>query len=165
MIWQRVLLHAERSQRVVLEQLGENRCRVQIDGESYDLEVIRRAPGMVEFIYQGRSHVAHGGMVGDQLQVRKAGHTWTFGVAERQGSAARVDDSGEVHAPMTGTILQVLVAKGQSVEAGQPLVLLTAMKMEHRLDASIAGVVVELQAEAGANVDQGHLLVRIEPVE
>lgn len=165
MIWQREIEYAGRSQRVVLKQLGENRYQVQIGDDVHELVVTRRAAGMVEFSHAGQSYVALGGMVGDKLQLRMAGETWMLGIEERQRSAGQTDDSGEVHAPMTGTILQVLVAEGDKVESGQPLVVLSAMKMEHRLEAQIAGVVSRLDAEEGANVDQGHLLVRIVTVE
>jgi biotin carboxyl carrier protein len=64
---------------------------------------------------------------------------------------------------MTGTVLQVLCRVGEQVAAGRTLVVLTAMKMEHRLAAGVAGKVVELLAQEGAAVEQGRLLVRVEP--
>ena len=64
---------------------------------------------------------------------------------------------------MTGTIQKVLRKKGDAVAAGDVLIVLTAMKMEHKLSAAIAGVLVELNAEAGQAVESGALLARVEP--
>jgi 3-methylcrotonyl-CoA carboxylase alpha subunit len=66
---------------------------------------------------------------------------------------------------MPGRIIAVEVAQGQSVTKGQKLLTLEAMKMEHSLTAPIDGVVAELNAETGAQVQVEALLARIEAVE
>ena len=58
---------------------------------------------------------------------------------------------------------QVLVAEGEPVEAGAPLVVLEAMKMEHTVAAPCAGVVSQLGAHAGAQVSDGELLAVVAP--
>jgi len=63
---------------------------------------------------------------------------------------------------MTGTVLKVLVRPGDTVRADQSVVLLTAMKMEHSLEAGASGVVAEVEVEEGQNVEQGMILVRID---
>lgn len=67
-------------------------------------------------------------------------------------------DGGQV-APMPGKILVVGVAIGDQVEAGQVLVLMEAMKMEHQITAPAAGEVTEVMVEVGEQVDNGALLV------
>ncbi|MFN2489599.1 MAG: biotin carboxylase N-terminal domain-containing protein [Actinomycetota bacterium] len=77
-------------------------------------------------------------------------------------SAARAGGSlGYLVAPMQGTILEVLVGPGDEVEAGQPIVVLEAMKMETTLVAPIAGMIVALDAAAGATTAAGRVLARI----
>ena len=77
------------------------------------------------------------------------------------------DDSqaGALIAPMPGKVLRVLVAVGDTVEAGQGLVVVEAMKMENELAASGAGVVESVAVAAGDNVDKGALLVSVAPAE
>ncbi|HEV2365224.1 MAG TPA: biotin carboxylase N-terminal domain-containing protein [Caulobacteraceae bacterium] len=70
---------------------------------------------------------------------------------------------GIVRSPMPGRIAQVAVRVGEAVCAGQTLVVLEAMKMEHALAASLDGVVAELLVEPGRQVGEGALLVRVEP--
>jgi biotin carboxyl carrier protein len=66
---------------------------------------------------------------------------------------------------MTGTVLDVRCKAGDAVAADQTLVVVSAMKMEHKLTAGIAGTVVEVAAAAGATVEQGAVLVVVEPGE
>jgi 3-methylcrotonyl-CoA carboxylase alpha subunit len=69
---------------------------------------------------------------------------------------------GNILSPMPGRIIAVEVAAGQTVTKGQKLLTLEAMKMEHSLTAPFDGVVAELNATAGAQVQVEALLVRIE---
>jgi 3-methylcrotonyl-CoA carboxylase alpha subunit len=66
---------------------------------------------------------------------------------------------------MPGRIIAVEVAVGDAVVKGQKLLTLEAMKMEHSLTAPFDGVVAELNAEAGAQVQVDALLVRIQPAD
>ncbi|MFT4626415.1 MAG: acetyl/propionyl-CoA carboxylase alpha subunit [Myxococcota bacterium] len=76
------------------------------------------------------------------------------------GLAAEVP--GSCVAPTPGTVTAVHVAVGDAVEAGDKLVTVEAMKMEHTLTAPDDGTVVEVRVEAGEAVDGGTLLVRLE---
>ena len=70
--------------------------------------------------------------------------------------------SGDVKAPMPGKVLQVLVQPGVSVEEGQPLLVLEAMKMENMIKAVASGVVSEVPISEGQAVEKGALLVGFE---
>jgi acetyl-CoA/propionyl-CoA carboxylase, biotin carboxylase, biotin carboxyl carrier protein len=70
--------------------------------------------------------------------------------------------SGDLVAPMQGTILKVLVSKGQEVEAGETLVVLEAMKMETVISAHSAGTVVDLLVAPGDTAGAGQVLVVVE---
>jgi propionyl-CoA carboxylase alpha chain len=66
--------------------------------------------------------------------------------------------AGSLTAPMPGTVLRLAVAAGDRVEAGQPLLALEAMKMEHVISAPVAGTVAELPVAAGSQVAAGAVL-------
>ncbi len=85
-------------------------------------------------------------------------HTWD---APRIADAA---GSGIVNAPMDGAVIAVEVEPGEVVAAGQVLVVMEAMKMEHTLRAGIDGTVQEVRAQRGDQVKGRQLLVTIEPV-
>ncbi|HEX9259771.1 MAG TPA: biotin/lipoyl-containing protein, partial [Acidimicrobiales bacterium] len=69
---------------------------------------------------------------------------------------------GEVEVPMQGTIVKVLVAVGDEVEAGQTVVVLEAMKMENQIAAEKSGTVKEVRVNAGDTVGTGDVVVVIE---
>ena len=81
----------------------------------------------------------------------------------RGGGSGAGGGSGEVRTPMQGTVVKVLVAVGDAVEAGEPVVVLEAMKMENNLLAGCAGTVSEVRVAAGDLVGGGDLAVMIEP--
>ena len=64
-------------------------------------------------------------------------------------------------APMPGKILEVKVADGQTVEAGELLLVMEAMKMEHRIVAPTDGVVARVNFSVGDQVQQGDVLVEM----
>ncbi|MGZ4678904.1 MAG: acetyl/propionyl/methylcrotonyl-CoA carboxylase subunit alpha [Ilumatobacteraceae bacterium] len=70
--------------------------------------------------------------------------------------------AGSTTAPMPGSILRVLVDVGDAVVAGQPMLAMEAMKMEHQIVSPVAGDVAEVFVKAGQQVDSGQPLVRIE---
>ena len=70
---------------------------------------------------------------------------------------------GELRARMHGRIASLAVAEGERVRAGQTLLSIEAMKMEHRIDAPTGGRVAAIAVSVGAQVSPATLLVRIEP--
>ena len=70
--------------------------------------------------------------------------------------------TGNIAAPMQGTIVKVLIAVGDKVEAGQAILVLEAMKMENHINAEGAGVVKEIRVAEGDTVGSGDVLVVLE---
>jgi acetyl-CoA/propionyl-CoA carboxylase, biotin carboxylase, biotin carboxyl carrier protein len=79
----------------------------------------------------------------------------------RGGGAGSAASGDSVTAPMQGTVVKVAVTEGQSVEAGDLIVVLEAMKMENPVNAHKSGVVTGLAVEAGAAITQGTVLAEI----
>jgi len=76
-------------------------------------------------------------------------------------AASSLAGAGSVVAPMQGTIVKVLVEVGQHVKAGDPVVVLEAMKMENQLQADKAGAVTSVNVKPGDKVGSGDVLVVI----
>ncbi len=119
---------------------------------------------------------------GDDFQPAAHGREWTADVAEhgvvvsdaerrwvflrerrRRGGGNRSRSAGGnvVRAPMPGTMIEILVAVGDEVEAGQTLAVMEAMKMEHLLTAPNTGVVSGIHTSAGASVDEDAVLIEL----
>jgi biotin carboxyl carrier protein len=73
-----------------------------------------------------------------------------------ESSAAAIP--GSLTAAMPGSVVRVLVAEGDVVAAGQPMVVLEAMKMEHTIAAPAAGTVTSVAVAVGSQVETGSLL-------
>ena len=78
------------------------------------------------------------------------------------GTVAAGAGSGTVMVPMQGTIVKILVAVGETVEAGQTICVLEAMKMENAINTEKAGVVKEIRVTEGASVGGGDVVAIIE---
>ena len=89
---------------------------------------------------------------GATLWVGREGAAWP--VVELSADRSRTAAAGEadLRSPMPGTVIAVYVAKGATVEAGTPLLVVEAMKMEHTIRAPHAGTVTELAVRAGQQV-------------
>ncbi len=98
---------------------------------------------------------------GAQTHVSLGGAGRVFVEPDPIAEAAAASD-GTLRAPLAGTVLAVHVEEGQLVTAGQLLVTVEAMKMEHRIEASMDGVAREVTAVAGAQVTGGQQLLQIE---
>lgn len=162
--FQREFTHDGARLRVACKHLAGDRYSVHVGDRAIEVEARALPDGRVRFWWDGQVFEAASASVGKQLQVRVAGHTWSLLPAHGR-SASASEAGGVIEAPMTGTITLVKVAVGDAVGKGDTLVVLTAMKMEHKLVAGIDGTIAELRAVAGATVDQGALLVRIEATE
>jgi acetyl-CoA/propionyl-CoA carboxylase biotin carboxyl carrier protein len=77
------------------------------------------------------------------------------------GGAGGGGGDGTISAPMQGTIVKVLVAEGDTVEPGQSVLVLEAMKMENHINAERAGTVSEIRIKAGDTVGTGDVLLVI----
>ncbi|NBW74391.1 MAG: acetyl/propionyl/methylcrotonyl-CoA carboxylase subunit alpha [Sphingomonadaceae bacterium] len=94
-----------------------------------------------------------------------AGFARRYTLERSEGTGHHSAHDGDILSPMPGKIIAVEVSQGQSVTKGQKLLTLEAMKMEHTLVAPFDGVVAELAAVAGAQVQVEALLARIESAE
>ena len=83
-------------------------------------------------------------------------------------SPAKIDQSvrsgsaSPLRSPLPGVILEVKVREGDTVKAGQPLMILEAMKMENNIDAHQSGVVKSIDKRQGDSVLEGDILLTIE---
>jgi acetyl/propionyl-CoA carboxylase alpha subunit len=78
----------------------------------------------------------------------------------RKGAGA---SDGRLVAPMNGRVVAVNAKVGETIGAGQALVVLEAMKMEHGLDFPFSLKIKAIHVKAGAQVAPGNLLIEFEP--
>ncbi|MBK1678081.1 3-methylcrotonyl-CoA carboxylase [Rhodospirillum rubrum] len=120
---------------------ADGALEIEIDGRTSRAVVLRQA-GLLKVIH------------GDTL--------YSLGLAEGIDAAAE-EEVGGLSAPMPGRIVAVLVAVGDGVERGQPLLVLEAMKMETTITAPAGGRISAIGVAAGDQVEEGRVLAVIEP--
>ncbi len=99
----------------------------------------------------------------DHLYVQALRGTADFVVVPRFEVRHALVEAGGLNAPMSGLVLDVRVDVGERVVAGQTLVVMEAMKMEHVVSAPSAGTVREVLVQKGQQVDGGAALLSIDP--
>ncbi|MFE3514642.1 acetyl/propionyl/methylcrotonyl-CoA carboxylase subunit alpha [Streptomyces sp. NPDC059166] len=101
---------------------------------------------------------------GDRVHVDTASGSYAFTVLPRFTDPTGRPEPGSLLAPMPGTVVRLAdgLAPGSPVEAGQPLVWLEAMKMEHRVLAPASGTLTALHAAPGLQVEVGALLAVVQ---
>ncbi|HDS1737493.1 acetyl/propionyl/methylcrotonyl-CoA carboxylase subunit alpha [Pseudomonas sp. BP8] len=136
-------------QAVALERSAPSPLRLEGEQLCVDLDGMRRR------------HLAV--RRGETLYLRWGGDTHAVSAFDAIGQAqASHGHQGGLSAPMNGSIVRVLVAPGQVVEAGTALVVLEAMKMEHSIRAPEAGTVQAVFCQEGDMVSEGTVLVEVE---
>ncbi|HEY2893031.1 MAG TPA: biotin/lipoyl-containing protein, partial [Pirellulales bacterium] len=147
-------------------QFGRGGLKIQINGEPLadascelvDSNCIRLCVGGVERTYRV-THVENTFCVDSSLGASEFAELPRFPVPGQQLTA------GSLIAPLPGIVHEVRVRPGDSVAAGDILLVLDSMKVFHRITAPHAGQVAEVRVAAGVQVDQGALLVVIDVSE
>ena len=127
------------------ERLGEGRLLIETENERLAVTVEARADGL-RVVWPGHA-----------VRIEPGGPPSIAAT----GSTAAAAGARILTAPLAGVIVRVLAAEGDDVAAGQPLVLIEAMKMEHSVEAPVAGRVARLARVAGDRVQAGDLLVEL----
>jgi 3-methylcrotonyl-CoA carboxylase alpha subunit len=116
--------------------------RVNLDGERIEFAVVRET-GSISLAWQEQSF---------RFELPVAVH-------DAEGDAA---SAGHPRAPMSGAVVAVSVVPGDKVEAGDSLMVIEAMKMEHAIVAQAAATVNEILFAVGDQVEEGETLVILE---
>lgn len=103
--------------------------------------------------------------LGDEIHVGSASSSTVLKRVPRFADPADAVASGSLLAPMPGTVVSVAVGVGDTVSAGQPVLVLEAMKMQHTVSAPHAGVVTEIDVKPGVQVAAGEVLAIVEGEE
>ena len=102
---------------------------------------------------------------GDQVYVDSARGSVALTAVPRFPEPGSVVEKGSLLAPMPGAVIRLGAALGDAVAAGQPLVWLEAMKMEHTITAPVDGILTQLEVTVGQQVEVGAVLARVETAE
>jgi 3-methylcrotonyl-CoA carboxylase alpha subunit len=146
---------------ITLEPQPDGRFRARIGDRTLTVAA-RKIDGGWLLSLDGRQVPVYTAAQGGERWAHAGGTTYTLSVAQSGRRRAASAGGGDLTAQMPGQVREVFVAAGDVVAAGQPLLLLEAMKMEIRVTAATDGRVRRVLVAAGAVVDRGQRLVEME---
>ncbi len=154
-----------------------------IDDEHYDLNVLEvgncyhlslgdihyevkacLSGDLLSLVIDGHKLSVHGNLDGDKLALFYQGEQFECIRHRQTFTDTNENNEGSLSAPMNGAVVAVLVEEGQEVTAGQALVIMEAMKMEHTISAPCDGKVSSIFYADGDMVSEGADLIAIEPL-
>ena len=134
-------------------------------GKDEKFSVLSVREGGIDALIDGVRHHFEVRQHGDHYYVRSSLGQRTIKRLSRFPQAAASGHHQAANSPMPGQVLRIVVAPGQQVKIGDPLVVLEAMKMEQTVKAAIDGVVGAILVKPGEVVAPGQTLVEIESLE
>jgi biotin carboxyl carrier protein len=163
---------AGKTRTVEIEDIGDNQIRAAVDGREQRIDFRSQGPGILSWL-RGTAVVTAfvdgalpkltvtvgGQALAVEIVDAHAAHAAHAAVAVRSG--AKVGRLG-VRAPIPGRLAKILVQVGAVVKAGQPLVVVEAMKMENEIRSPRDGTVGAISCAEGASVEAGQELVSLE---
>jgi len=146
-----------------LERAGD-RWRCTLDGRAFEADAVEVAPGTYSILIEGTSLEVRVEPRAAGLSVTVAGREYAPAIRNprqwrrRGGAAVEAEGQQQVIAPMPGKVVRVLVKQGETVEAGQGVVVVEAMKMQNEVRAPKSGKVERLLVSENQAVAAGEVL-------
>jgi geranyl-CoA carboxylase alpha subunit len=157
-VWPVTLEHRGEIRTFELQAATAGRVRV---GE-VELAVRREASDRIRIEHDGVWRTATFVREGAALHLQLDDEAFSFHEPDPAEASAAVAGGGNVVAPITGRVVAVAARAGDEVAAGQTLVVLEAMKMEHRVEAPRAGRMATVSVAVDDQVDGGQVLCTLE---
>lgn len=148
-----------------------NFAKILVDGREYDIDIVEVEQDVYSVLLNGLSFNVEL-IPGDNHKTFTV-NTYKFSYdaeiidAEAKYQKNRLkgmslDDANTIVAPMPGKVVKVLAKIGDTVEQGETVIILSAMKMESEFKAKTSGIIKELRVQEGDTVDGKQVLVVIE---
>jgi biotin carboxyl carrier protein len=157
----------EKQHRLELNK-GENGFLCKLDGEEIQVDAVMPRRDVLSIVIEGQAYEVK------REQGREDLHLWVKSarypvqlrdprsLRSRRAGAGEAAGPRKMTAPMPGKVVRILVEEGATVEAGQGVVVVEAMKMQNELKSPKNGTVQKITTKEGATVNAGDVLAIIE---
>jgi acetyl-CoA carboxylase biotin carboxylase subunit len=143
-------------------QIGAGAYRARVFDSTVTAQVLSSDPdGVIRIEIDGVQRTFKIADAGDELYIDSSQGSRVIKRPPRHPMSHAAPEHASANSPMPGKVLKILVKAGQKVSAGDPLIILEAMKMEHTMRAALDGIVESVLVIDGEVVGPGQLLVRI----
>jgi biotin carboxyl carrier protein len=155
--------------RIVELDRDADRWKITLDGRPVDVDAVEIDPNTFSLLLEGQSFEVRATQSQDgMLKLQTGLQEFTAEVADprawrgRRHGVLEVEGRQQVVAPMPGKVVRVLVKAGDTVEAGQGLLVVEAMKMQNEIRSPKGGTVERLHVKEGQPVNAGEVLAWVE---
>jgi biotin carboxyl carrier protein len=163
-------LHGHTEQVAVqVEDKGNGKLILELGGKRHEVDALALEHGAVSLLVDAHVYDVEFDDVGEEVQVEVRGDVFRVDVADERAWRLRAGATGlklegpvTLTAPMPGKVVRVLVKQGETVQEGQGLVVVEAMKMENELKSPKAGTVTEVFAREGSPVEANAKLLTVQ---
>jgi geranyl-CoA carboxylase alpha subunit len=162
--WRGGVLHLARdgSRHEAVLAFDGSSARVKVDGAAAGIEPVDDDGQTIRLRIDGHTRPFRYFFEGATLHLDDGGAVYRFeDVTYAPAETSSAGSDGVVRAPMNGLLRAIDVSEGMAVTAGQPVAILEAMKMEHRILAPIDGIISSVSVGAGVQVAARDVLLRI----
>ena len=141
----------------------ENGLSLFLGDESYEVSDIEISTAVIEFTLRRYTIKYEYEQENEIVRVFDNGGIFDFELQENYEQRDNTEiNEGKVIAPITGTVVKILKKNGQMVSAGEPLIIIEAMKMEYELKAPKAGRIKKMKVKTKEIINQNDILVEID---
>lgn len=140
-----------------------------LDGQPVEADAVQLSPHTISVLLGGQSFEIHLSRAADgKIKLQCGPHEYSAEVLDarawrgRKHGPLEIEGRAEILAPMPGKVIRLLVAAGDTVEAGQGLLVVEAMKMQNEIRSPKSGKVGRLLAKEGQNVNAGDVLAWVD---
>jgi len=161
----------DRHSQVELVSRDENRVKIKIDDAIHEVDIIQVEEGVYSILLNGKSYIVELTEGGSAKMYRAStlGHQYELEIIDaetrylksRKGNDLDESDN-RISSPMPGKIMKIPVKIGDRVEAGQTVIIVSAMKMESEYKAGNKGVIKEIHVKEGDTIEGNQPLITIE---
>jgi acetyl/propionyl-CoA carboxylase alpha subunit len=156
---------------VIVDQHGVLTSFTIDDGEPVIADAtLSGVPGLISMMIDGRPFRAYVTREGRDFRVTVGDRTFLIasaggGKRGRSSVGGATDLPGTITAPLAGVLVERRVAVGDTIEEGQAVLVVEAMKMQNEIQTPHAGTVTAIHFEAGARVEKGAILLEYDPAD
>lgn len=160
-----------RHSEVELVGREKNRVRISVDGEIHEVDIIMVEDGVYSILLDGKSYTVEllEGDSSKKYSVNTGGRSFDLEIVDaetrylmsRKGSD--LDEAeNTIASPMPGKVVKIPVKAGEKVDAGQTVIIVSAMKMESEYKAGKEGTIKEVLVKEGDTIEGNQPLITIE---
>jgi biotin carboxyl carrier protein len=157
----------QKNQKYSVEsQINGNDLLLKLNGETIKFSGKRLSENSLTFLFNNKSYTSYFTENKDTVFVNIDGENYFFDKISEDDKSYGLDSANSaneenIKTPMPGSIVKILVNKGQKVSEGDGLIIVEAMKMETTLYSSIDGIIAEVNVKAGEQVDLDKIMIKV----